>query len=395
MKRLLSIMFFSFMLIFDNTKTTAVSSALSVDDRVNEIVEQTIGSEYKESDTLNYIEAAICINKVAGLSDNSINHPLNSNIIWDVTEWSSKDVPRKYFIGDYLCAMGFVTVFQPRNDLGITMKEPRDFYTNWYSNMESLCQLKNAVELSVNCVEPHYDNYIETAKEKGLYHSIDMDNKNIQVNELKELMRNMYSIEKGVYYSSDIDEGISDSALQADIDMSYYERYCNRLDFCKTMFHDKGKSVSVMQNSFGAKLVGFRDFCEANGITVEWDNGRITISYDGEEQELHLDNFPDTVKIFVDKSIYAYHPIDEISIDMLNLDNSFSYFGQYEMINDSIYLYPKTFSAFIEYMGIETEITYETLLPNKPNYKVNIIEKDYNRMSDVEGIVVPISGALG
>ena len=194
-----------------------------------------------------------------------------------------------------------------------------------------------------------------------------------------------------MYYSSDLDNGVFDTAARSSENINYYERYRRRLTFDKSMITINGCNVSVMQNEFGARLVGLRDLCNAYGIPIEWDNGKIKISYNDQQYDLRLDNFPDTTKMLVDKSIYAWHPVarDENFVD---LDKSFTYFGQYEMINDSVYLYPKTFADFISYIGIETAVTYEDLISKDDD--LTVIEKDLDRMSDREQIVV-YAGSYG
>lgn len=399
MKKVLNnIIIILFLLVSINTTCIAdennkISTALCIDDRIDEIIDNVLGNKPREGDILNYIEAAVCINQIAGLSDNSIEHPLypSANDM-DITLWSSRDVYRRYFIGDYLNTMGFATVFPP---IPRTISDDMDsqhleelFYLSWYCDMVDKCTVRNALELAVNCLVSEYDDYIETAQEKGLCGGISNYDELITVPELKELIKKMYLLQAELYYSSDLDNGVFNTAARSSENINYYERYRRRLTFNKSMITINGCNVSVMQNEFGARLVGLRDLCNAYGIPIEWDNGKIKISYNDQQYDLRLDNFPDTTKMLVDKSIYAWHPVarDENFVD---LDKSFTCFGQYEMVNDSVYLYPKTFADFISYVGIETAVTYEDLV-NKDN-DLTVIEKDLERMSDREQIEIILS----
>ena len=371
----------------DETKT--ISTALSVDDRVDEIVTNVLEDYESTNDELiNYIEAAICINQVAGLSDNAVDHPLYPSANYeDITRWSSKDVYRRYFIGDYLTTMGYATVFPPIEDKEINEEDPEKlFYEEWYCDMIDKCTVRNALELAVNCLVQEYDDYIAIAKEKGLCGDISDYDKLISISELKELMRRMYQLKGELYYSSDLDNGIFSSAVRSSEEMSYHERYRKRLTFNKGAIEMNNRRVTVMRNDFGASLVGFRDMCNAYGIPIEWNDGEIRISFNGQTHDLRLDNFPDKITMLVEKSLYAWHPVamNEMFVD---IDKSFTCFGQYEMIHDSVYLYPKTFENFINYIGIETDIGYANLIKDTSD-SVTVIEKDLERKSDRERIGV-------
>lgn len=351
--------------------------ALSTEERTNEIINNVLGTERKDSDIMHYIEAAICINKVAGLSDNAIEHPLveSEKTEEHVTLWSSGVVPRRFFIGDCLNAMGFVTVFPPRHNEEINWSHPeRMFFDNWYEDMVAWCTRKNAVELAMNSISYDSSDYLKEAAEYGLYDSEQDNEKFITVSELKELMIKMYDIKGGIYYPSDLDRGIITGA--ASKTESYYDIYLKRMTFSRDQMSIGGKSVSVMKNEFGAVLVGLRQICELNGFNVDWDNGKINISYNGEEYDFELDDFPGNIKMLTDTSIYVYHPV-VVDDRWLDLDKSITYLGQYEMIDDTVYVYPETFDNLIEYLNIDAESISKTFSAEN-----EIIEKDYSRMSD-------------
>lgn len=381
-------------IVFAADKSDKICLALETDARVNEILDNVIGTEVKDSDTINYIEAAVCINQVIGLSDNGVSHPLiHAAYDFDISLWSSKEFCRRYFIGDYLNTMGYATVFPPLHNKKIDCQRPEElFYREWYYDMVDICTKKNALELAVNCIYSDCEDYIETSKELGLYYDVGLydDASNyddlITVAELKKMMSDMYKIKGELYYSSDLDSGIFERVSSSSGKMSYYERYCKRLTFDPNQIDINGRKVSVMENEFGAKLIGFRDLCDAYGISLEWDNGIITFTYDGEIHELHLDNFANHTKMLVDKSVYEWHPVPRNDM-FVDLDKSFTYFGQYEMINDSVYIYPKTLSKFTNYVGIDTELTYESLIGTEDD-DIIVLEKDFDRMSDREQIAL-------
>ena len=351
--------------------------ALGIEERTNEIISSVLGTEKKDSDKMRYIEAAICINKVAGLSDNAVGHPLveSEKTEEKVTLWSSGDVPRRFFIGDCLNTIGFVTVFPPQHDEEINWSNPeRMFFDAWYADMDSWCSRKDAVELAMNCISYDSVDYLEEAEKYGLYDSTQDNKQFITVSELKDLMIKMYKIQGGIYYPSDLDAGIITGAAYKT--ESYYDRYIKRMTFSRDQINIGGKNVSVMKNEFGAVLVGLREICELNGFNVTWDNGSINISYNDNEYDLKLDDFPGNIKMLTDKSMYCYHPVI-VDDKWLDLDESITYLGQYEMIDDRVYVYPETFDNIIEYLSIDVENISMTF--NDDN---KIIEKDYSRISD-------------
>lgn len=351
--------------------------ALDVEERTNEIISNVLGTEKKDSDIMHYVEAAICINKVAGLSDNVVEHPLVESEKTEerVTLWSSGGVPRRFFIGDCLNTIGFVTVFPPRHNEDINWSHPEKmFFDNWYEDMDAWCSRKNAVELAMNCISRDSLDYLEEAAEYGLYNSEQDTEEFITVSELKELMIKMYDIKGGIYYPSDLDCGIITGAVSTK--ESYYDLYHKRMTFSRVQMNIGGKNVSVMKNEFGSVLVGLRDICELNGFSVCWDNGIIDISYNDTEYDFRLDNFPNNIKMLTDTSLYVYHPV-VVDDRWLDLDKSITYLGQYEMIDDTVYVYPKTFNNLIEYLGIDIEKLNTTFSTENER-----IEKNYSRMSD-------------
>lgn len=373
-------------IVYAEDESDTIYKNLEIADRVNEIVDGVIGEDVKGHEKINYIETAICLNKVIGLSDNMIEHiPVSDDENMLAIEWSSKFFPRRFFIGDCLNAIGFATVFPPKDTVEIEDQPAAVlFYNKWYYDMRVNCTIKNALELAVNCICINCEDYIEKAHELDLFDTVEDYDKLITVDDLKALMRKMYMIKGDLYYSSDLDSGIFESAAVSSEEMSYYERYCRRFIFNEDNIRINNKDVSIMKNKFGASLIGMRDLCEAHGADVEWNNGIVKITYNGAYYELKLDDFPKSIKMLTDNSIYMYHPVVD-DFDGLILAESIEYFGQYEMINNRIYLYPITFEKLIDGIGIKSGMSSKDLLYDKDTI---ILDKDFSKTSDREAIGV-------
>ena len=357
-----------------------------INGRVDEIVYGVLG-DVSEEDTMNYLEAAVCINKVAGLSDNSIIGHEIDEIIDEGNDklLSSRQIARRWFLGDYLYAVGYTTVFQPKQQILVNDAEVlgvRSLYSLWSANFKANSTIGNAVELAVNCVRKEECDYKREGAECGLYNGDEYDS-DITVDGLKSIMRNMFTLSGELYFPSDLDNGMIDSAYLSSDDMTYYERYKKRMNFKDEVLNIHGTAISVKTNDFGAKLIGFRELCEIFGMTVEWDNGKIKLTNGNGTYDIRLDDFEGNRKMLTDRNIFAYHPkVDEFW--HVIFDKSVDCFGQYEMINDRIYLYPETFRKFTEHMDIDSGITPDALMPGAGLCSDVYVEKDYGRMSDVK-----------
>ena len=368
-----------------------------INGRVDEIVSGVLGDVSGE-DTMNYLEAAVCINKVAGLSDNSIiGHEIDEIYSEDGDDWfSSKQFSRRWFLGDYLYAMGLTTVFVPDNVFCMdSVKESgaQGLLCFWGAYLDVNCTIGNAVELAVNCVRKEECDYKREGAECGLYNGDEYDS-DITVDGLKSIMSNMFTLSGELYFPSDLDNGMIDSAYLSSDDMTYYERYKKRMNFKDEVLNIHGTAISVKTNDFGAKLIGFRELCEIFGMTVEWDNGKIKLTNGNGTYDIRLDDFEGNRKMLTDRNIFAYHPkVDEFW--HVIFDKSVDCFGQYEMINDRIYLYPETFRKFTEHMDIDSGITPDALVPGAGSCSDVYVEKDIERTCDTEIQEIIICPGLG
>ena len=85
------------------------------------------------------------------------------------------------------------------------------------------------------------------------------------------------------------------------------------------------------------------------GYNVDWiGNGDIMIHNDDNEIILSLDEYPDQYKMCIDKAIYVKHLTYEGN--KLIISDSFSYLGEYDIIDDTIYLYPHSLDRLSSYL---------------------------------------------
>ena len=357
-----------------------IDLALDLEDRVNEIIYNVFES-IEDEHILNYVEAAVCISQVAGLSDNAVKHPLYEGANDDdITIWSTNDVYRRYFIGDYLNTIGYATVFPPKHE--ITEEDEKSFYKEWGIDMIESCIVEYAADLSANCIVYKYKEPMNEMANRGVIDKTVQQDKLMTISELKELLKRMYLVNGYVYYGSDLDGGEYGTALHSDECISYYERYKKRMIFDRKKLNINGSEVSVLENAYGSKMVSFRELCNALGINIVWNDGVIDLDYKGEKYNVRLDIYQKNTKILIDKNIYSWHPVPQNEI-FVDLDKSFTCYGQYEMVNDSIYLYPETFLAFIDHIGIDLCIDREDVVGTSI---YDVVKKDYNRMSNREPI---------
>lgn len=319
--------------------------ALSKKERIEEIISNVIG-KYKEDDNITRNEALICINQVAGLSDNAV---IKASVLLNYSDlYLYKDrLYRLCLLSQYNFYTYEKTLFLEETTNGFFGNYGYCFYPT------NNCTIGYAIELMANCIDKDYNDPIDVAKTFNLCSAdmLEKIDKNITVFELKVLMDNMFDVAGEIYYNSD-ECGVTDNEFVTNNDISYYERYCNKKTYFPDVITIDGKNqVEAIKNKNGVYLVKLRSFLNSYNKNIEWENGTIVIKDDTSIIKLSLDNFPGKIRMFTSASIYAEHPVYED--EFVVRDESYTYLGEYEMINDHVYLYPYTLFEIIDYLELD------------------------------------------
>lgn len=329
------------------TNEKAKVCALAKEKRVEEIVANIFGT-YKEDDMVTRNEALICINQVVGLSDNAV---LDTIVFLEYSDlYLYKDrINRLCSLSHYNYYTYEKTLFLEETTTGFWGKTGYCFYPT------SKCTIEYAIELMANCIEKDYDNSVEVARKFNLCSADMLKNldRNITVSELKLLMSNMLDVEGELYYHSD-ESGINNDILRTNETFNYYDLYCKRKTYVSEVIDiDDKKGIEVMKNKNGVCLIKLRDFLSKYNKNVEWENGSIVIKDDTSYIKLCLDNFPEKRRMFTSASVYAEHLVWED--DWIVKDESYTHLGEYEMINEYVYLYPYTLFNLIDYLELDIQ----------------------------------------
>lgn len=183
--------------------------------------------------------------------------------------------------------------------------------------------------------------------------TIAKENEYITVSMLKEMLINFYADKGDVYY----DGSWSYPELDPDRKSSYYEKYKTMHTFDQCSITENGHEVAAAKNGWGTTLVKLRDIMTAYNVNTEWDNGKVRLTdSDGQECVVYLDRTPGMIRIGNDNTLCMYISKEESDEYTMGAEYfGIIDFGQCEMINDSIYLYPKALFSLLGYMGITIE----------------------------------------
>lgn len=325
---------------------------LSNEERVDEIINEVYGWEYNEGCHISGLEVAVCISKVVGMSDNIIH---KEQLIKSQTNWSTLRPFRVNSIISYLPYLKQY-IIAPK-----TQKHYGPDYlideTDGYMWILDECTIKNAIEMVSSCINS-VENPIETSLK---YELCDNDQYNrlddlITIREFKDMLYKMINIKGELHYRSDLDKKPANAIEKNKDDLTYYDNYINRIAFIPQMTEINEKQIRSMVNKNNALLVSLRDYINSLGLTVNWNNGQIFIEGKKTSLVLCLDNFSNNSEIrrmFIDKSIYAQHSVINENEEGIyyDLEKSYTYFGQYVIIQDTVYLYPKTYERIDEYIN--------------------------------------------
>lgn len=308
------------------------------------------------------------IMKVIGLTDDMTSlTPVAMNINTDVTDsfdygsvyaqnyiWSaSKTVSGYKYTSDENGCGGALTLFNTENNSEYI------FYPKRY------CTIKEALMFIARAIDAdNSTDHISIALDNGICDAdiASREDEYITVSQLRGMLINLYAVKGDVYYDDSYDGSGSNPKIDTDNESTYYEKYKNMHTFIPYEITENELEVSAVENGWGTKAVKLRDIMMAHDVDVAWDNGKIKLTdSEGTEYITFLDRVPGQVRLGSDNILCMelskeeaaeYNSLGEINIVL---------FGQYEMIDDSVYLYPQALFALCGYLGIDLEMTPEDL----------------------------------
>ena len=203
------------------------------------------------------------------------------------------------------------------------------------------------------------ENYIDIARENGICSEemLDRIKDHITVSELKDILVNLYSVKGDVYYSNSYKNVPASPLLDSDHESTYFEKYIKTQTFVPSETEINGTSVTIMENKWGTKAISLRDLMTAYNANIEWDNGEIIVEKENRERYVFfLDGYPGQIRLCNDgqlctqETVYSEYMTGNMPIEEI------TFFGQYEMINDSIYVYPSAYFSVLGFMELKSEI---------------------------------------
>lgn len=335
---------------------------------------------YDGNSYINRANALASIIKVMGVSDDFINHLL-------LVEDNNYDVYYSYNSGSVFTAQYILSALRTFDDVEDYEVSDSNGFKGSLTSLDNAqfyphrnCTIEEALKFIARAINSeNSEDYIGIARKNNLCSEemLGRVKDYITVSELRNILINMYSAKGDVYYSNSYVHEPSSPLLDSEHESTYYDKYLKMYTFSPTEVEIKGKSVSIMENGFGAKAVNLRDLMTAYNSQIKWNNGEITITNeDGESYVFYLDGFPGQIRLCSDEQIctkrstYLEDTDNQVKVERIN------FFGEYEMINDSIYLYPCAYFSVLGAMGLESEMK-----PSELSYKTNddIIEKLYTQ----------------
>ena len=344
------------------------SLTLSVEERVDEILEsvlweytdETIESQLKESvegkihnykfDLNNYatrVDALMSIMRVIGMTDDFTQYFM-CTAHDDATTASPKGA---YSKPGYIYVAVYMEDFQEI----ATYVERLKFYPLEY------CTIGQALEFAARCIyKENNENYVEIAKEYDLCSTDTMERQEdyITIGELKELLINLYNVPGEVVFKP-----IYLFGKWYEYDMhhneTYYERYKKSSTYLLESMMLNGYEVRYAKNGWGTPFLSFADLMKKYNIDLQWDNGRITLTKsNGDEYIVCLDRFPPNLRMYCDKSMYIEHIQYDSWGYIIPYEASFDILGQYEIIDENLYITPSTYQFLLSELALNTDIVY-------------------------------------
>lgn len=326
---------------------------------------------YDDDSFVSRADAIECIMKVIGLTDDlSSNAPsvvtmstdildtfnfgsiYAQNYIWSASNMASEYAASGYDPNDKTGCKGCLTLLNTEHNSEYM------FYPERYCTIkEALMFIARAID--ADCSEDYV--CIALANDICDVGTIAQENEYITVSLLREMLIKFYGVKGDVYYNNLYDGSGSIPKIDSDSESTYYEKYQKMHTFNIYSITENGYGVSAAENGWGTKLVKLRDIMAAHNIDTEWDNGRIKLTdANGIEHVIYLDRTEGQARVGNDNALCMYISKEE-SLEYKIMTQYFGIilFGQYEMINDSVYLYPQTLFSLFGYMGIKLELTTE------------------------------------
>ena len=324
---------------------------LSREERVDEIINEVCGEEYSEGSHISGLEVAICISKVAGMSDNIIH---KEQLIKSQTYWRTLRPFRVNSIISYFPYLQqSIIMFTPEKKYGPDYLIDNTYGYKWILND---CTIENTIKMAARCINVE-ENPIDILLKYSLCDT-DMYNRMdefISIKELKEILCRMMDIAGGLYFISDLDKQTENGVETNKDGFTYYDKYINRMTFKRVATDTDGQRIRCITNKNNRVLISLRDYFYSLGMSVKWTDGQIFIEGKDESYILCLDNFSNNSEIkrmLVDKSVYVQEKhIDKNKDDVsYDTEKEYTYLGQYIMIEDTVYLYPQTYKRINEYL---------------------------------------------
>ncbi len=350
------------------TDKKEVALTLSVEERVDEILESVLWQYEKESieeqiqesksgkvhnyqfsysEYVSRVDALVSIMRLTGMTDDITYYYWSS--IHDDSHTASDNSSQ--YKGNYLkiaCRMSedFKNIAEYDENLR--------FYPLEY------CTIGQALEFVSRCIYKVNNDYAVIAERHNLCSTdmISRPNDFITVGELREILINMYNVSGEVVFMPVFEYG-----KWRDYDLrhteTYYDRYKKSSTYSLGSIYLNGYEIRYAQNGWGTALLSFADIMRKNDIDIQWNNGRMTLTKStGKEYTICLDDFAPNLRFYCDKGMYEEHIVYDSLGYIIPYGDSFSTLGQYEIIDGTLYIYPLTYQFLLSSLSLSHDIVY-------------------------------------
>lgn len=336
-----------------------VSFTLSVEDRVDQILESVLWKydaemfeeqlaevevhnyRYDDAEYMTRGDAAVAVLRVVGMTDDAatFNVPL-----FYMSDFHEAGLNGSYYKGLYLataCGDGIISE---------RVYKPNEF-----------CTIENILRIIACCIQVEdNDDYVEIIRKNNLCSEdvLERTNEFITIREMRNILINLYGV-AGEWFYNNIHSYAEIHGIDLSHSQTYYERYQKATNYNIYSVFVNGYEIQCAEAENGEPLVALSDLSEIYNISLTWDNGIIGVSdTNGNEYVFRLDEFITNWREGCDKTIYVRNLIYDEKGWRIWSDETEYNCGQYEMINDRVFVYPKAYKYFLQYMNLPMKFLY-------------------------------------
>ena len=222
------------------------------------------------------------------------------------------------------------------------------------------CTIEHILRVIARCVQIDNEDYAAIAKAYNLCSDdmLERTNEFLTVGELRNILIKLYDVPGEWFYRNVYDY---DEIKGTDLSNSqtYYERYQKTTNYTIYNVYINGYEIQLAEDENGNQLLALSDLMKIYDISTVWNNGSVILTDShGEELTFLLDGFSSNWRIGCDNIIYIRKMIfDENGYRIWNDDTEW-WFGQYMMINDRVYITISSYIQILNYMNLPVKVIY-------------------------------------